>query len=135
MESSLRSKRALVDMSSELTDSSDLASPNTAGQSRHDRTNSADDSVHTASHGHSQVVRIHLSDRAMSVIAIILAALAIGILIMMIPLIDAKVQAGGARAEATANTANQHARIALDKVEDFRAKLAEKGIPVTLDGH
>jgi hypothetical protein len=49
--------------------------------------------------------------------------------------IDAKIKAGVADAEAISRTAETHARVALDKVEDFRAKLAEKGINVTLDGH
>lgn len=40
-----------------------------------------------------------------------------------------------ATANAAANESRVHARIALDKVEDFRAKLAEKGINVNLDGH
>lgn len=60
--------------------------------------------------------------------------------------IDAKIQAGIERAradmqqqvataQATAEAGRQHARVALDKVEDFRTKLAEKGIKITLDGH
>jgi len=50
-------------------------------------------------------------------------------------IIDAKVKAGVAASEERARTAEVNARIALDKVEDFRAKLAEKGIKVELDGH
>lgn len=75
-----------------------------------------------------------------AVIGVILMAL------MMPHIIDAKVSSGvsdakasiatqTAEANATAQTARTHARVALDKVEDVRAKLAEKGINITLDGH
>lgn len=61
--------------------------------------------------------------------------------------IDAKIKAGMAEtlasmqqqvadAKATANAGREHARVALDKVEDFRSKLAAKGINIPpLDGH
>lgn len=50
--------------------------------------------------------------------------------------IDAKVQAGTAQANATANLARTQAIVALDKIEDMRVKLAQKGINVPpLDGH
>jgi hypothetical protein len=62
----------------------------------------------------------------------------IGLLVMAILLpqvMDAKIKAGVAASEERARTAETNARVALDKVEDFRAKLAEKGINVNLDGH
>ncbi len=74
----------------------------------------------------------------------------LGLILMALLLpqiIDSKVAAGEARsqtamadkaaeAKAIANAGREHARIALDKVEDFRAKLAAKGIDVPpLDGH
>ncbi len=68
-------------------------------------------------------------------LACLLGGMSFGAVIFVPSLIDAKVQAGVAQANATATTANQHARIALDKVEDFRTRLSEKGINVTLDGH
>lgn len=50
--------------------------------------------------------------------------------------IDASIKAGIAKAEAEANEAKVNARVALDKVEDMRAKLAEQHIKIgPLDGH
>jgi hypothetical protein len=76
----------------------------------------------------------------LAIVAMVLSALCLGLFLMqtflMPQIIDAKVAAGMAQAQATAVTANQHARVALDKVEDFRTKLAAKGIDVPpLDGH
>lgn len=80
----------------------------------------------------------------------LLACLAIGGLVMMAILmpriIDAKVAEGiaqareamaqqAANANAVANEARVHSRVALDKVEDVRTALAEKGIKIELDGH
>lgn len=62
----------------------------------------------------------------------------IGVLLLallMPQIMDAKIKAGVAASEERARTADVNSRIALDKVEDFRAKLAEKGINVNLDGH
>jgi hypothetical protein len=64
------------------------------------------------------------------------ALIGVFLLAMLMPhIIDAKVKAGSAAAEERARTAEVNARVALDKVEDFRAKLAEKGININLDGH
>lgn len=82
-----------------------------------------------------------------SIIALALAGMAFGGAIMLPQIMDAKIAAAVAAAKesmaqqtadakATAVAGNQHARVALDKVEDFRAKLAAKGIDVPpLDGH
>jgi ABC-type phosphate/phosphonate transport system substrate-binding protein len=62
----------------------------------------------------------------------------IGVMLMAVlmpQMMDAKVKAGVAASEERARTSDVNARIALDKVEDFRAKLAEKGINVNPDGH
>jgi hypothetical protein len=40
-----------------------------------------------------------------------------------------------ANANAVANEARVHSRVSLDKVEDVRTALAEKGIKIELDGH
>jgi hypothetical protein len=76
-----------------------------------------------------------------AIIGLILMAL------LMPKIIDSEVAAGtaqaradmaqqAAEARAIANTGREHARVALDKVEDFRTKLAEKGINIPpLDGH
>lgn len=126
-------------MNNDSTDLSESTKPYTAAgtappptQAHNERTHSADESVHTAQRGVTQVVRIHLSDRALSVMAIIIASLSLGLLIMMIPLIEAKVQAGVARSEATSHAAEINARVALDKLDTMRLKLAESKA-LTLD--
>lgn len=68
-------------------------------------------------------------------LACLLSGIAIGVLVLIPSFIDAKVKAGVANVETTSHAADVNARVALDKVEDFRAKLAEKGINVNLDGH
>ena len=80
----------------------------------------------------------------------LLSGLALGAVIVMAILmpriIDAKVAEGiaqaresmaqqAANANAVANEARVHSRVALDKVEDVRTALAEKGIKIELDGH
>jgi hypothetical protein len=90
-----------------------------------------------------------IHDRAGLYVAIVALAVALygfGQQSQSSQVIESKVQAGmaqasrdmqqqAAEAKATAQSARTDARVALDKVEDFRAKLAEKGINVNLDGH
>lgn len=82
---------------------------------------------------------ITISDRAISIVALTLAALSIGLVLTMPILIEAKVQAGIADAradmehqvakiEATANAGREHGRIALSEVERANAELAAKGL-------
>lgn len=104
--------------------------------------------------GNSAVAKNHIDIRvdanALSIIALMLAVAACAIVISQSysspQIMDAKIQAGSAevrasvqqqvaQAQAVAHTAETHARVALDKVEDFRAKLAEKGIRINTDGH
>jgi hypothetical protein len=104
-----------------------------------------DNSVRGAERANVNVLTI--SDRSLSIVAIIFSTAAITALLMFIVMsarqesqtarvVDAKIEAGVAQAEATAREARTHARVALDKVEDFRTKLAAKGIDVPpLDGH
>lgn len=82
------------------------------------------------------VQSVKFSERAsltLSVVALALAGIAIGVLIMMPALIDAKVQAGIAKAEATSHAADTNARVAIDKVEEVRVQLAAKGILTTIN--
>lgn len=76
-----------------------------------------------------------------SIIALVLAAFSAGIAIMQPSITEAKIDAGKAelRAEfaqqiadvqALANTSNQHARVALDKVEQTQVQLGAKGFIV-----
>jgi hypothetical protein len=83
-----------------------------------------------------------VQDRAglyIAIVALILATLSIGLVIMMPVIIEAKVQAGIADAradmqqqvakiEATANAGREHARIALSEVERANAELGAKGL-------
>lgn len=63
-----------------------------------------------------------------AVLSAVLAGIAIGILITVPSLIDSKVAAGVAKAEATAQAAKEHARVALDKVEQTQVQLGAKGL-------
>ncbi len=61
-----------------------------------------------------------------------LAFLAIGMIVVILTVapayIDAKIAAGVAPAMATAQAAKEHARVALDKVEQTQVQLGAKGI-------
>jgi predicted DNA binding CopG/RHH family protein len=85
-----------------------------------------------------------------SILALAMAGVALGLWLNQSAVIDAKVEAAVAKAKseiqeqvsdakatanANANEARINSRVALDKVEDVRAKLAEKGIHINLDGH
>lgn len=67
-----------------------------------------------------------------AIFALAMAGLALGISVtsfVIVPqMIDAKVAAGMAEAKATANAAREHARIALDKVEQTQVQLGAKGL-------
>lgn len=63
-----------------------------------------------------------------SVAAIVIACINLGVLAMMPMVIDSKVQAGVAKAEMVANTGREHARIALDKVEQTQVQLGAQGL-------
>lgn len=63
-----------------------------------------------------------------SVAAIVLACVNLGVLLTIPTIIDAKVQAGVAKAEMVANAGREHARIALDKVEQTQVQLGSKGL-------
>jgi len=82
---------------------------------------------------------IVFSDRAISIVALTIAALSIGLVLTMPIIIAAKVEAGIADAradmqhqvakiEATANAGREHGRIALSEVERANAELAAKGL-------
>jgi len=89
-----------------------------------------------------------IQDRAglyIAIVALILATLAIGLVITMPQIIDAKVQAGIAQARADMaqqmadaksdmNSAQVNARLALDRVEKIGARLEEKGL-IKLENH
>jgi hypothetical protein len=100
--------------------------------------------------------------KTVALVATILASVALGAILIAVPLVlivmDSKIQAGAAdvrasvqqqvadatvriqsgvaQADVNAREARTNSRVALDKVEDFRAKLAAKGVDVgPLDGH
>ena len=90
---------------------------------------SPNESIHAAPHANVHSTRITFSDRV-SIIALVLAGIAIGVLIVMPSLIESKVQAGIAKAEAVSHAADVNSRIALDEVERTREALAVKGIVI-----
>jgi carbohydrate-selective porin OprB len=102
--------------------------------------NSPDQRMHDIS---APVQRIEHNDhgsKSVALVATILASVALGAILIAAPLvlivIDAKVTAAAAEAAVNAREARTNSRVALDKVEDFRAKLAAKGVDVgPLDGH
>ena len=70
--------------------------------------------------------------KAHALAALIIGSVSFGGLLLAIPLLillmDAKVTAGAAKAEATAQTAKEHARVALDKIEQTQVQLGAKGL-------
>ena|ERR1051325_968776 len=84
--------------------------------------------------------KVNVTEKTLSTVALVVSSFALGTVAMYIvlqgQLIDSKIAAGVAKSEATAAEARTNSRVALDKVEDVRAKLAEKGIQIgPLDGH
>lgn len=106
----------------------------------------APDTIHNAPTttvgDHSPQAHASVQDRAglyIAIVALILAVLAIGLVIMMPAVIEAKVQAGiaqaksdmqqqVAQAQATADAGATDGRLALDRVEKAVAKLEAKGL-------
>jgi len=99
------------------------------------RPNRSHDNSQTASeYGHNQAVTFHeRAGLAISIVALVLAGIAGGVLLMMPALIDAKVQAGMAKASNEAHDARVDSRVALDKVEEVRVQLAAKGIVTKIE--
>lgn len=89
-------------------------------QARHDEHRTNSPSAHVVVHDKSGLY--------IAVLAIVLSCVNLGVLAMLPTIIDAKVQAGTARAEAIANSGREHARIALDKVEQTQIQLGAKGL-------
>lgn len=93
---------------------------------RHD---SPDDSVRASDTSHVNINRIllQLSEKALPIIALILASVAIGVLILMPAYIDARVKAESAEALVIAKVARTDARVALDDVQRVREAVNAKG--------
>lgn len=89
-------------------------------QQRHDEHRTNSPSAHVIVHDKSGLY--------VSIAAIILACLNLGVLAMLPMLIDAKIQAGMAEAKQIANAGREHGRIALSEVERANAELAAKGL-------
>jgi hypothetical protein len=87
-----------------------------------------------------QLLKLTISDRTLSVVAIIFACLALGAIVMhaiLYPqIVDAKIQAGAAAADATAREARTTAKVTDDKLTELRDHLNSKGMNIPkLDGH
>lgn len=67
---------------------------------------------------------VNITDRALSVVALVLASLAMGILIIMPAYIDARVQAGIAKAEELAHNADTNSRVGIEHYSLMEQQLA-----------
>lgn len=75
--------------------------------------------IHTEKGGASATI-FDGSGRSIAIIALILASLAIGALLLLPAYIEAKVEAGKAEALVVAKEARTHSRVALDDVQRLR---------------
>jgi hypothetical protein len=77
--------------------------------------------------------------KSLAVVALVAACLALGAVSMYVILaaqiVDAKIQAGSAKAETLANESRVNARVSLDEVERIRLQLASKGIYIPKADH
>jgi hypothetical protein len=98
-----------------------------------------DNSVRSTGRANLSNIKIEIGDRTLSILAMILATLVLGALVMLVfqlsSLIDAKIQAGSAKAEAEAHVARVDARYALAEVENMRTQLAARGITIPKANH
>jgi hypothetical protein len=67
-----------------------------------------------------------------SILALAMAGIALGLWLNQAQIIEAKVQAGVAKAEATSHAADTNARVAMDNVQQLQVQLAAKGIKVDI---
>lgn len=81
-------------------------------------------------------ISIRVDASALSMIALMLSVAAIVIVLMLPLIVDAKIQAGTAQAEATAREARTTAKMTEDKLVELRDALNAKGMNIPkLDGH
>lgn len=88
------------------------------------------DSPHTTSaadNAHVNINRIDISERTISIIALVIAAIALGMAIMLPKLQEARL----AEINDRAWTASQEARVSQERWNDLKVELARRGIPVS----
>ncbi len=108
------------------------------------RHHSPDEPVMAVGRANVNVNRFNLVQSTIGIIALIFASVSLGFVLMEelhAPIdqslqqqtIDAKIEAGIAKAEATAHAADTNARVALDKVQNVKVELAKRGINIKDD--
>lgn len=107
---------------------------------RHQRDRSPSETIE---HNTAPVQRATFHDsgsKTLAIVALVAACIALGAVSMYVileaQLIDAKIQAGAAQAEATAKEARTTAKVTEDKLYELRDHLNAKGMNIPkLDGH
>ena len=110
-------KSVNYESNSDMTTPSTVPSPqNSTSLPRNAGTDVSRDNKDSSSnqHAHDGGAIVNFSDRAISIVALVLAGIAIGVLLMMPAYIDRSVQAGIAKAEATANEARTQAALSME---------------------
>ena len=97
--------------------------------------NCTDNSVSGRDSAHVNYNRIEISDRTLSILALLLGALVLGLFLRQPSMVEAQIAAGIAKAEAEAHLANTNSRVAIDKADTIANGLARKGIDINQDGH
>lgn len=100
-----------------------------------------DTSLHVGQGGSGSRAEVHdHGNKALAIVALVAACVALGMVTMYVilaaQLIDAKIAAGTAQAEATAREARTTAKVTEDKLYELRDALNSKGMNLPkLDGH
>jgi len=94
--------------------------------------NCTDDSVSGSESAHVNINRIvvKVDANALAIIALLVAVVAIVLVFTQQQIVNAKIVAGAAKAEATAQAANTNARVAVDEIERMRTALAAQRIVI-----
>lgn len=67
---------------------------------------------------------VNIADRAVSVVALVIACVALGMILYMPSLIDAKVQAGMAHAQELAHNADTNSRVGIEHYQAIEKEVA-----------
>jgi hypothetical protein len=106
-----------------MTTKTENGTPVSSGDSSH----CTDNSVSGRDSSHVNNVKIDISDRTLGVLAIIIAVLAIGMIIMLPAQQHARVEVLGEQAAK----AEREARVMQERWNDLKVELAKRGIPVS----
>jgi len=109
-----------------------MNTPETGTQVAREAVQGTDNSVNGSESAHVNINRIvvKVDANALAIIALLVAVVAIVMVFSQSQIVDAKVIAGAAKAEATAQAANTNARVAVDEIERIRTALAAQSIVI-----